>query len=477
MITSVNKLALAKVLLDYYAAPGNYALNVGQPVLAFRHLDVVIAWAQGKISDEHAFQSDALQQAAVFFVQRACLRLENSHYEVLGIERGFSADALRLRYRALISLTHPDKAISGFPANAAVRINQAYDTLRVADERARYDASLSEELKGLPTRGSGAGSANDTLDKLDLGNRLQAYVPNFRKMVFFALPVLVIALVVVVLAVSQAPTDLQLVEKRSETKFANPLPSTPVVVELPQTAVASELSDTGRNQVLENTVSAPWASRTVADNLTPVSVDRRSVSDVNVQYQSHIRSKHDDRLSVTREQVNLASDADNTTIPTVVSKLQDPETVKLTSVQVSAPVGLASPVSLKLSGVMPAIPESKRLYVQLNEARFSVTQLISALERPKDAESLQSKMARQGVSGNLFGLAMPHIRQASTIRVDQLSLKERLENNRLILSGSVALWLGSTANQLMPYKYLVNVEFNDVETGPVMSSFDLKEAK
>jgi hypothetical protein len=134
-------------------------------------------------------------------------------------------------------------------------------------------------------------------------------------------------------------------------------------------------------------------------------------------------------------------------------------------------------MSLKISRNMTAMSDSRRLYAQLNEARLSATQLISVLERPKDAESMQTKMARQGVAGSLFGLVLPHIKQASEVRVDQLALKERLENNRLVLSGSVALWLGSTASQLMPYKYLVSVEFNDVETGPVMSNFDLREAK
>ena len=90
---------------------------------------------------------------------------------------------------------------------------------------------------------------------------------------------------------------------------------------------------------------------------------------------------------------------------------------------------------------------------------------------------MQNKMARQGVSGNLFGLVLPHLRQSTAIRIDQLVLKEKLENNRLVLNGSVALWLGATANQLMPYKYAVNVEIKDLENVPVMSHFDIKEAR
>jgi DnaJ-domain-containing protein 1 len=475
-----DKEALAKVLLDYYAAPGNYALSVGQPVLAFRHLDTVIAWAQGKITDENGLQSASLQQSAVFFVQRACLRQENSHYDVLGIEKNFSLDVLRLRYRALISLTHPDKAIDGFPADAAVRINQAYDTLRDADERAKYDATLSEELKGLPARANVARAPNYALDKSDWSVRLQAYLPNFRKLVFFGLPVLVVALVAVVLAVSQSPTDLQLVEKKGELKSTTTSPSTFAATELPKISADqyADLKEAGGYRVSENMLPLPVS---LPDGRASLPTTDKTVATKFIENgalpQTALHNKPHNRIIVAREMVDAVQDTDSTMTPVALAKMQDIEAAKPLLTPVSVPPVAVNAINLKVSGNMPVMSESRRLYAQLNEARFSVTQSISALERPKDAESMQSKMARQGVSGNLFGLVLPHIKQASTVRVDQLALKERLENNRLVLSGSVALWLGSTPSQLIPYKYLVNVEFNDVESGPVMSSFDLKEAK
>jgi hypothetical protein len=486
IIVKADKQALAKVLLDYYAAPGNYALSVGQPVLAFRHLDIVISWAQGKANDEDGLQSASLQQAAVFFVQRACLRQENSHYDVLGIEKNFSLDVLRFRYRALISLTHPDKAINGFPADAAVRINQAYDTLRDVDERVRYDATLSEELKGLAVRAKVARPSNYSLDKSDWSVRLQAYLPDFRKMILWGLPVLVVALLAVVLEVSQSPTDLQLVEKKSELKSTTPTYSTLAVTELPKTSADqyADLKEAGGNRMTENISPVPVSQLDGRVNLTAVD---KTIATRFVQNSpwpgTTVQNKPQNRIIVAREMVDNAQEVESgitpvaPVAPVALAKLQDVEAAKPLLTAVSVPPVVVSPVNLKVSGSMPVMSESRRLYAQLNEARFSVTQVISVLERPKDAEFMQSKMARQGVSGNLFSLVMPHIRQASTVRVDQLALKERLENNRLVLSGSVALWLGSSASQLLPYKYLVNVEFNDVETGPVMSSFDLKEAK
>jgi len=476
--------ALAKVLLDYHAAPGNYALNVGQPILAFRHLDIVIAWAQGKISDEIGLLSYNLQQVAVFFVQRACLRHENSHYDVLGIEKDFSLDVLRLRYRALISLTHPDKAINGFPADAAVRINKAYDTLRDAEERALYDATFVDDLKGLPVRASVASASNYTFDKSELRSRLQVYFTSFRKTTFFALFVLVIVVATVVIVVGQSPSDSQLVEKKGELKRSSSASSVLAISELPKEPLnmhtgIKEDGRTRRKWMSDSMSSLPASQPDEKVNLNAIdkTAASRFVESRTLPQAASLNKPHN-RVVAARERVDDEQDLESAiTSPLALAKMQDVEAAKPLPTPVPVTSMAASSMSLKISRNMTAMSDSRRLYAQLNEARLSATQLISVLERPKDAESMQTKMARQGVAGSLFGLVLPHIKQASEVRVDQLALKERLENNRLVLSGSVALWLGSTASQLMPYKYLVSVEFNDVETGPVMSNFDLREAK
>jgi curved DNA-binding protein CbpA len=485
-----NNQALAKVLLDYHATPGRYALNVGQPILAFQHLGTVIAWAQGKISAEQASQSDDLQKVAIFFVQRACLRQEGTHYDVMGLGREFTLDALRLRYRALISLTHPDKNISGFPANAAVRINKAYDTLRDVDERAHYDATLSVEPSAV-ARPAEAHSSSYHLEKLTLGSRLQAYMPNFKSVVFVAIPILAVLLVVAMVATSQNPTDLQLVEKSSgssskpssSSSSSHANASDTAKSEPPQAAASlyAELNESARKGLSNNNMMEPWASKDAAANVngatngTANAHINRTFVDNAQRHQFRGRAKEERQPLSAVGAGDFGSDTGSANVlgAPVFSKLPEIETARATP----AVVEPMSQLSLKVSSGIPVISESRRLYSQLNEARFLVTQLISALERPKDAEFMQNKMARQGVSGNLFGLALPHLRQSAAIRIDQLVLKEKLDNNHLVLNGSVALWLGATANQLMPYKYAVNVEFKDVESGPVMSSFDLKEAR
>jgi curved DNA-binding protein CbpA len=472
-----NNHGLVRVLMDYHAMPGSYALNLGQPALAFQHLGVVIAWAQGKISTEQASQNVDLQQLAMFFVQRACLRQENTHYDVLGLDRVFAPDVLRLRYRALISLTHPDKGVSGLPANAAVRINKAYDTLRDADERAHYDSTLSVESPVM-SRSDEPLPSSYQLEKVELGSRLQAYIPNFKKLVFFSIPILAVLLVVAMVATSQNPSDLQLVEKDSSSKIFSSKSSSSnhsdsVRTELPQAAVslAAGLNESERKWFTQNHVNEPLVNTNAA-----VAADvssHRSMTENTQRYQ--FRAKVNERLNPLSADVPIDAGAETSNVPvsTVFSKVADVDTVKV----IPAVIESVSRLSLKASSNLSAMSDNKRLNSELNEARFLVTQLISALERPKDAETLQNKMMRQGVSGNLYRLVLPHLQQSSAIRVDQLMLKEKLESNHLVLSGSVALWLGANANQLMPFKYAVNVEFNDIESGPVLSSFDFKEAR
>lgn len=466
--------ALVKVLMDFYAAPGSYAPNLGQPALIFKKLDMVIAWAQGKINAEQASQNAMLQQAAVFFVQRACLRQEGTHYDVMGLGREFSLDALRLRYRALISLTHPDKNISGLPTDAAVRINKAYDTLRDAGERAHYDSTLSVEPPAM-SRSPEPLSSSYYLEKLEINSRLPAYIPNIKKLVFFSIPILTVLFVVAMVATSQNSTDLQLVEISSSSKSSVSKPADSVRSELPQAAASlyADLTESGRKWLSHNNAMKPLASANATSNADVTANVNKTLAGTAQRDQFRIGAKDELQPMAVIGSNDIGSGTSNVPGVPVFSKSPELETTKV----IPAVVEPVNQLRLKMSSGIPVMSESKAHFPQLNEARFLVTQLISALERPKDAEIMQNKMASQGVSGNLFRIALPHLRQSGAIRIDQLVLKEKLENNRLVMNGSVALWLGASANQLLPYKYAVNVEFKNVESGPVMSSFDLKEAR
>lgn len=464
-----EKNALVQALLEYYASPGSYALALGQPVRVFQSLDTVIAWAVGRLADVHNSQDSNLQQAAIFFVQRACFRQENTYYEVMGLGRHFRPDALRVRYRALMSLTHPDKGIVGLPTHAAGRINQAYEVLRDPKMRRDYDLSLQGGL-GNPTKSRSVASLSFPLHQLTLKDRVHAMRAKnsgiFRTMLF-AMPV-VVGGVAVVLVTSQNPSDQLLVAKST---YAEKLELDIVYIEPPKPIAAlstrpnsSAPKNTNDDRLSQNSLHIPSA------NLNP-NLGKTIASAPQESYPPRPRVEEGITLPKVVATMDVAPRAPSS-LPASTNTFPVDE-VK----PVLATVDSNTPLNPKPVSTLQAMPEVKRLNSQLNEARLLVTNLIAALERPGDAEAWQARMKQQGVSGNLLGLALPHLRQSAAIKVDQLVLKEQLENNRLRLNGSVALWLGTSVNQLMPYKYAINAEFKDIESGPVMSRFELKESQ
>lgn len=139
---------LARLLLDYAQSPGRYAVRLGEPRALFDDLETVAQWALGRLppaleASREPEQARALARAAVLFIQRACFDRENTHYQVLGLTReDFSERGLRLRYRALIRLTHPDIGIGDLPATAAGMVNRAYEVLKHEPSRRHYDEQL-----------------------------------------------------------------------------------------------------------------------------------------------------------------------------------------------------------------------------------------------------------------------------------------------------------------------------------------------
>lgn len=138
-------LALCEALLDFAATPGRHALRLREPALLFDELDLVALWALGRLPEGMA-EPQAVRQAALLFVLRACFAPGLNHYQLLGLSPSFSAAQLRARYRALIRLTHPDMGIEGLPMGAAGMVNRAHAVLADEAQRALYDRQLLTQM-------------------------------------------------------------------------------------------------------------------------------------------------------------------------------------------------------------------------------------------------------------------------------------------------------------------------------------------
>jgi curved DNA-binding protein CbpA len=81
---------------------------------------------------------------------------EQSHYEVLGVDRAATAEEIKRRFRELARKHHPDVA-RGDSAETFILINEAYQTLSNPRLRALYDSTI--KLREMQARNAEARSA------------------------------------------------------------------------------------------------------------------------------------------------------------------------------------------------------------------------------------------------------------------------------------------------------------------------------
>lgn len=144
-------------LLDYHRTPGKYPLLLRRPEILFSSIRDVLQLASGRMPDGAAPPGLAVQRAAGFFVRTALLYPAADHYALLGLDRTADAAAVKERYRQMMRLMHPDFASSAaaggsWPADAASRINQAYEVLASNAQRRSYDEKLSPSATPPPHR-------------------------------------------------------------------------------------------------------------------------------------------------------------------------------------------------------------------------------------------------------------------------------------------------------------------------------------
>lgn len=114
-----------------------------QPALLFAAIPEIMLLAAGRSPANGAAQAD-VQRAACSFIRSALLYPDADHYALLGLQRSSSPGSVKEHYRLLMRLVHPDFADTGtqrgrWPADAASRLNRAYDTLSSPQRRRQYD--------------------------------------------------------------------------------------------------------------------------------------------------------------------------------------------------------------------------------------------------------------------------------------------------------------------------------------------------
>jgi hypothetical protein len=152
-----RRAAIEAALLDFHRAPGKHALIGRQPAVLFASIKEVLQLASGRSpeGDETAPPSASVRRAACHFIRSAMLYPDADHYALLSLDRTTDPAAVKDRYRLMMRLVHPDfaNALSGaeWPADAATRLNRAYEVLSSPVRRRAYDEQLAAPA---PTRPS-----------------------------------------------------------------------------------------------------------------------------------------------------------------------------------------------------------------------------------------------------------------------------------------------------------------------------------
>lgn len=119
------------------------------------------------LASSNTLTANDLRVASLFFIEQVLFRHDANYFRVLGVNPGASLEQIKEHHRLLMRLFHPDRthqpggAGSEWKEAYATRVNLAYNTLRDADSRSRYLASLKAPTsKVLPVRPAANATTN-----------------------------------------------------------------------------------------------------------------------------------------------------------------------------------------------------------------------------------------------------------------------------------------------------------------------------
>lgn len=154
--------SLVLALLDFERTPGRYPVALREPRPLFEQIGNVMLLAAGRpvpgLPAPPRSSEPDLRRAARYFVRTVMLRPGVDFFTLLGLTPDFEPPQLREHYRLMIRLTHPDFSATGerWPADAAVRVNQAKDLLSSPQKQAEYAAALRRRPRDVVAASAGA---------------------------------------------------------------------------------------------------------------------------------------------------------------------------------------------------------------------------------------------------------------------------------------------------------------------------------
>ncbi|XP_014520086.1 chaperone protein dnaJ 11, chloroplastic [Vigna radiata var. radiata] len=110
----------------------------------------IVAFATATATATEEARSSWTEKPRPSYLNSSC----SSHYDILGIPAGASAQEIKAAYRRLARICHPDVAAIDRKTSSAdefMKIHAAYSTLSDPDKRANYDRSLFRRQRPLST--------------------------------------------------------------------------------------------------------------------------------------------------------------------------------------------------------------------------------------------------------------------------------------------------------------------------------------
>lgn len=505
---------LAGLLLAFARSPGNYLVRMGEPRALHAHLDTVAAWAVGRIPEEIDSQADAVREAAVFFIQRACFAPENNHYQVLGLaSMALTPEALRTRYRALIRVTHPDMAVAGLPADAARVVNRANEVLSDPVLRERYDEQLAREAAGMLVPPAASGPQAIVLET-GWRERWQSVLARYPHWVRWSAPVigvLVLGVGLLVWVTGSGPDGRMLIVARApaadggEDARAAPMLSRVVPIppkQLPTPAAAPLPAPPN------GPLRAPASAATVQDTVDRAELKPAAEPKLEPPLptppiearQSQPRAEETVRVDPTaslREARPAAADAaqlaqPNPPKPESVPRPPPAASVPSTTVVVAQAAAAAvqpavqapAPPLFRVAAVPSAAPPptptslatSSAWAVDAGQAKTYLADLLMSLERPKRAKRNNDYLAEMNVQGSLLQPALALMRRYPEVEVEQMNWNDHNRPGAMSLRGQMTLRATNPdTGEVRKVNFRLDAEFWGTRDGTVMATLNLRE--